>query len=100
MVTLMSPAAGDEIVQQFQSFLSVEARDERFISFQPLQQRADTFLHSALSQSYPALSSFCRSLLLLSHGQASVERGFSINKEVTLAFYTCISGTHTVSLAL
>ncbi|XP_029956953.1 uncharacterized protein LOC115395522 isoform X1 [Salarias fasciatus] len=74
-------SAGDVIVQQFESFLSVEARDERFLSFQPLQQRVDVFLHSAL-QSYPEVSKFCQVLLLLSHGQATVERGFSINKQV------------------
>ncbi|KAJ8361893.1 hypothetical protein AAFF_G00414170 [Aldrovandia affinis] len=73
---------GDVIVQQFQSFLSLEARDERFLSFQPLKERLDVFLHSALSKSYPELSKFSQSLLLLSHGQATVERGFSINKEV------------------
>ncbi|CAM4570171.1 unnamed protein product [Leuciscus chuanchicus] len=66
----------------FQSFLSLEARDERFSSFQPLKERLDVFLHSALSKSYPELYKFSQSLLLLSHGQATVERGFSINKEV------------------
>ncbi|XP_065125255.2 uncharacterized protein [Paramisgurnus dabryanus] len=75
-------SAGDVIVQQFESFLTVEARDERFLSFQPLQQRIDVFLHSALSKSYPELSKFCQSLLILSHGQATVERGFSVNKQV------------------
>lgn len=40
------------------------------------------FLHTALSTPYPDLLRFCKSLLLLSHGQATVERGFSINKEV------------------
>lgn len=40
------------------------------------------FLHSVLSKSYPELTKFTQSLLLLSHGQATVERGFSINKEV------------------
>ncbi|KAK0155260.1 hypothetical protein N1851_002394 [Merluccius polli] len=75
-------SAGDVIIQQFQSFLSLEARDEGFLSFQPLKERLDVFLHSALSKSYPELSKFSQSLLLLSHGQAMVERGFSINKEV------------------
>lgn len=31
---------------------------------------------------YPELWGFCKKLLILSHGQATVERGFSINKEV------------------
>ncbi|KAG5263637.1 hypothetical protein AALO_G00266980 [Alosa alosa] len=42
----------------------------------------DVFLYTTLSTPYPDLLRFCKSLLLLSHGQASVERGFSINKEV------------------
>lgn len=32
--------------------------------------------------SHPDLLKFCQSALLLSHGQATVERGFSVNKEV------------------
>lgn len=82
IIYLISTVPGDVIVQQFQSFLSLEARDERFLSFQPLKERLDVFLHSALSKSYPELSKFSQILLLLSHGQATVERGFSINKEV------------------
>ncbi|KAK9976445.1 hypothetical protein ABG768_021650 [Culter alburnus] len=75
-------AAGDVIIQQFTSFLSVESREEEFMSFQPLSQRLDVFLHSKLCTSHPDLLKFCQSVLLLSHGQATVERGFSVNKEV------------------
>ncbi|KAK9976857.1 hypothetical protein ABG768_018678 [Culter alburnus] len=75
-------AAGDVIIQQFTSFLSVESREEEFVSFQPLSQRLDVFLHSKLCTSHPDLLKFCQSVLLLSHGQATVERGFSVNKEV------------------
>ncbi|XP_072562663.1 uncharacterized protein [Paramormyrops kingsleyae] len=74
--------AGDAIVQQFESFLSVEARNEEFLAFQAFERRLDTFLRERLSRPYPAAWDFCQKLLLLSHGQASVERGFSINKEV------------------
>ena len=43
----------------------------------------DVFLHQAFqSKCYSELWEFCKKLLLLSHGQATVERGFSINKEV------------------
>ncbi|KAL3045305.1 hypothetical protein OYC64_013549 [Pagothenia borchgrevinki] len=74
-------SAGDVIVQQFERFLSVEGRGEGFLSFQPFEQRLDVFLHEALS-TYPELRRFCQGLLLLSHGQATVEREFSVNKEV------------------
>ncbi|CAM4639158.1 unnamed protein product [Leuciscus chuanchicus] len=72
--------AGD-VIQQFVSLTSVEGRDERFLAFKPMKDRLDVFLYTALSTPYPDLR-FCKSLLLLSHGQATVERGFSINKEV------------------
>lgn len=70
------------IVQQFGNFLSLEAKAESFSSFQPVRTRLDVFLHGLLHQSYPELWTFCKKLLLLSHGQATVERGFSVNKEV------------------
>ncbi|KAF4109693.1 uncharacterized protein LOC131545972 [Onychostoma macrolepis] len=69
-------SAGDIIVQQFGNFLSLEAKSES------LKTRLDVFQHGLLCQSYPELWTFCKKLLLLSHGQATVERGFSVNKEV------------------
>nr|XP_020447106.1 uncharacterized protein LOC109955353 [Monopterus albus] len=75
-------SAGDVIVQQFGNFLSLEAKSESLSLFQPMKTRLDVFLHGLLCQSYPELWTFCKKLLLLSHGQATVERGFSVNKEV------------------
>lgn len=63
---------------------SFEGRDERFPSFQPLKQHVHVFLQSTLSTSYRDLLRFCQSLLLLPHGQAIVERGFSVNKDVEM----------------
>ena len=76
--------AGDVISQQFESFLFKEAKDVNFMTFSPQDQgsRVDVFLHQHISAGYPELWSFCKKLLLLSHGQAEVDRGFSINKEV------------------
>ncbi|KAL7868768.1 hypothetical protein SRHO_G00101520 [Serrasalmus rhombeus] len=82
-IGLGAESAGDIIIQQFVSFLS-EAREEDFVSFRPLMQHLDVFLHSKLHKSHPDLLRFCLSVLLLSHGQATVERGFSVNKEVEL----------------
>lgn len=73
---------GDAIVQEFEAFLSIEARGEAFLGFKPFERRVDTFLSEHLSHAYPAAWGFCKKLLLLSHGQASVERGFSVNKEI------------------
>ncbi len=72
---------GDLIIQQFSQLLSLEVRNEKFLSFKPLEKRLDVFLHPYISQPYPQLCAFIRNLLLLSHGQAMVERGFSINKQ-------------------
>ncbi|KAJ8251913.1 hypothetical protein COCON_G00212250 [Conger conger] len=41
-------------------------------------------LDPTVIQPYPELWAFCKKVLLLSHGQATVERGFSINKEELL----------------
>jgi len=73
--------SGDVITQQFGDFLAVEARDEAFLAYEP-KTRLDVFLQGVINQRYPELWVFCRKLLLLSHGQATVERGFSVNKEV------------------
>ncbi|KAI4799557.1 hypothetical protein KUCAC02_016838 [Chaenocephalus aceratus] len=72
--------AGDVIVQQSERFLCVEGRGEGFLSFQHLSS-GSMFSCTKLS-AHPELRRFCQSLPLLSHGQATVERGFSANKEV------------------
>ncbi|XP_026060063.1 uncharacterized protein LOC113044351 isoform X2 [Carassius auratus] len=84
-------SSGDVISQQFEKALSNEAKSLEFANFQPSVSRVDTFLSQNLS-SYTDLWNFCKKLLLLSHGQAEVERGFSINKEVE----TCNMSEETV----
>ncbi|XP_067266323.1 uncharacterized protein [Chanodichthys erythropterus] len=80
--TYRSFVTGDVIAQQFEKVLFNEAKAVEFLSFRPSEKsRVDVFLQQYL-QSYPELWTFCQSLLLLSHGQAEVERGFSTNKEV------------------
>ncbi|XP_072564979.1 uncharacterized protein [Paramormyrops kingsleyae] len=73
-------SAGDVIIQQFSDMLSAE--NETLVSYRSTETRLDTFLHGVLAERYDELWGFCKKLLLLSHGQATVERGFSINKEV------------------
>ncbi|XP_061665740.1 uncharacterized protein LOC133495288 [Syngnathoides biaculeatus] len=62
--------------------------DEEIISeFNISQDRLETLFHSTRhrqeSQQFRELWGVIEQLLLLSHGQASVERGFSTNKELT-----------------
>ncbi|XP_051559251.1 uncharacterized protein LOC127444103 [Myxocyprinus asiaticus] len=75
---------GDVIPQQFETFLFNEAREASFKDYSPTEQnsRVDMFLHQHLSTSSPELWGFVKKLLILSYGQATVERGFSVNKEV------------------
>ncbi|XP_038549687.1 uncharacterized protein LOC119883194 [Micropterus salmoides] len=72
-------AADDLIIQQFSQFVSLE-----FLFFKPMEKRLDMFLHRFISERYPELWAFLQKLLLLSHGQAAVERRVSINKEVEI----------------
>jgi len=44
----------------------------------------DTFIRSRIAANYPKAWSVCELALLLSHGQASVERGFSVDKELVV----------------
>ena len=56
---------------------------ERFANFQAAEDRVDTlFFECMANESYKSLFSVVKLILILSHGQATVERGFSVNKEV------------------
>lgn len=57
---------------------------KQFQNYTVSEQRVDCFLASHLKNSqHPKLWYLIKCLLVLSHGQAGVERGFSINKEIT-----------------
>lgn len=75
-------SSGDLIIQQFaQLSLAVREREE-FFTYKPSENRLDVFPHTHVSHPYPQLWAFIQKLLLLSHGQATVERGFSVNRGV------------------
>ena len=79
--------ACDEIVRQFSDFLDTVVKQHHsvFLEFTPIpDKRTDTLLHSHLADKpkFRALFQVVHCLLLLSQGQASVERGFSINREI------------------
>lgn len=69
-----------QALDEFKTFL--KQCDSSFAEFNILTERLDDFLVEKMSKSilYRNLWPVVRKLLLLSHGQASVERGFSINK--------------------
>ena len=57
----------------------------RFADFTSRADRVDTlFTECMAGESYKGLFVVVKILLILSHGQSSVERGFSINKEMEI----------------
>ena len=80
--------ACEEILRQWRSFLADKVAHCRgeFADFVPNSQesRVDVLLcrHLASERSYSALWMVVQDVLLLSDGQATVERGFSVNRNV------------------
>ncbi|KAK6970300.1 solute carrier family 25 member 40-like X2 [Biomphalaria glabrata] len=77
----------DQIYNKFIKCL--EALEEnnvkpKFELFHPATERLDDFLYNNFKPLDAALWDVLRPLLLLSHGQGTVERGFSYNKEVMI----------------
>ncbi len=74
----------DEIILQYAHFIDgvVQKKHSAFADFNPLCDRA--LLHSYMSKEkeLQKLWKMCRQLLLLSHGQGTVERGFSVNRKI------------------
>ena len=73
----------DEVMQQFDDFIHTCANGE-LGNVSVVDDCFDTFLCSRMAANYHKVWSICELALLLSHGEASVERGFSINKELVV----------------
>ena len=71
----------DIIMQEYHTNIDVVMQDHTFGSFSCALD-VDTFLFENVHENYPTVWRVMKQLLLLSHGQATVEKGFSINKEV------------------
>jgi hypothetical protein len=84
---LIKSADCDELIKQHKSFVKfvqLEHKDE-FKGYDLRNSlRLDQFLASYLDKKphFTKLWNLIKTLLLLSHGQASIERGFSVNKDV------------------
>lgn len=76
----------DLVIGQYDSFLDAipTMGSSDFVNFKRKVDRLDTFILQRLHdlEKYGHLVKVVRILLVLSHGQAAVERGFSVNKEV------------------
>lgn len=82
---LINSADCDDLVDQHRSFLKYVQCDhkEDFEKYESRHSlRLDKFLHNYLQEKpeFSKLWDLMKKLLILSHGQASVERGFSVNK--------------------
>ena len=76
----------DVVLRQYEQFVLdiVSQSAGEFKNFDPVTSRCDTLFYNSMNTSatYDKLWSCVKMLLLMSHGQATIERGFSINKEV------------------
>ncbi|GBN31928.1 hypothetical protein AVEN_38614-1 [Araneus ventricosus] len=83
--SLIPSKDGDEILLQFKEFLDkvVKCSFSDFKTLDHKEQRLDTFLYQYFSvdkEKYRKLWDIVKMILILSHGQATVEREFSLNK--------------------
>jgi len=71
----------DEILRQHSEYAAsmIDKERDRFVNFDPVKSRVDILIHETMAGNdmYIKLWNVVRMLLVLSHGQAAVERGFS-----------------------
>lgn len=74
----------DDVLREYRAFCEFALVTPGFRDFNPTSDRVDTLFHETMGSTteYKRLWEVVKVLLVMSHGQASVERGFSINKEV------------------
>ena len=84
----LKSAECDEVMYQFSQFLDYCSDNPDFEKFDPNEptSRVDTLLyeHMAGDKQLAKVWQVVKLLLLMSHGQATVERGFSVNKQVAV----------------
>ena len=70
----------------------IDKESDRFVNFDQVRSRVDILMHETMAgkDMYSKLWNVVRMLLVLSHGQAAVERGFSINKQAEEIFWNVI----------
>ena len=75
----------DQVLDEYDTFVDSAKLNPEFKNFNKSEQRIDSLMYNELSNSanYGKLWEVLKKLLLLSHGQAAIERGFSINKEIS-----------------
>ena len=83
---LIASAIADKAKSQYHKFMTrtVKERKPDFLNFNKKEQRLDKFFVGLVSTSkeYTEMWKVLKILLILSHGQAQVERGFSTNAKI------------------
>ena len=86
-LNLINAKYGYKVRDQFSDFLENELNlhKEKFLCFNKFEDRLDHFFfHGSIGmEKYPELSGIAQIIFTLSHGQASVERGFSERNVIT-----------------
>lgn len=74
----------DKIKGQFQTLCSSAANNDKFKTFKRQDERLDTFWYNVIGNNSDAseLWSVVKMMLILSHGNATVESGFSVNGSI------------------
>jgi len=73
----------DDLLSDFKNFMRTTPCGD-MESFDATNDRIDSFFHQCLSTCHKKAWPVMKMFLVLSHGQATVERGFSVNKEVVV----------------
>jgi hypothetical protein len=77
---------GDNALTEFAKFLANEAtrEEQKLLEFKRSEQRLDDLYFKVLQvhKNYPAFATLLKIIFTVSHGQASVERGFNDNNVV------------------
>ena len=80
---ILIPTSCDKSLSEFKIFLrdDVKKYNDKFATFNKKEHRLGEFFFAAVKvQNYKNLAFILKIVLTLSHGQAAVERGFSVNK--------------------
>lgn len=82
----ISALTADSAKQQFLSFVNNADNKKTLSTFSENKDRLDSFYHSLLADKevYKDFWAVVRIVLTLSHGNASVESGFSVNKDIVV----------------
>lgn len=77
----LSPEEADIVKSNYQSLTCSDTAVDTLNSYKRSDRLDDLWIALCTNESYPLLEKFVRIILCLSHGQAAVERGFSLNKK-------------------